>query len=157
MPRIHTRVARKDYPEKGIKKGDTYYSWQLYKGPLMRSKEYPRRSELTGSSFLAQAYDLIDVNLASVTTIDDINSLAEEVRTLGDEAQASYENIPEQLQSSDTGTLLERRYEMCQEFLQVLEDVGSRDYEENKDENQTEEEWIQSLKDEISESEPEWE
>jgi hypothetical protein len=55
MPRVHTSVARKAYPEFGIKKGDTYYYWQHYRGPVVRSKTRPRPSQLAGSEKKAAA------------------------------------------------------------------------------------------------------
>ncbi|MGK2884379.1 MAG: hypothetical protein ACSLE8_06320 [Rhodococcus sp. (in: high G+C Gram-positive bacteria)] len=33
MARVHTVKASKDYPDKGIAKGQTYFYWQLFKRP----------------------------------------------------------------------------------------------------------------------------
>ena len=55
--KVHKSKARKDYPNSGIKKGDTYYWWKFYKGPLYRSLSYPKRSQLTQSEYLSTIYE----------------------------------------------------------------------------------------------------
>ena len=55
--KVHKCKARKDYPNSGIKKGDTYYWWKFYKGPLYRSLSYPKRSQLTQSEYLSTIYE----------------------------------------------------------------------------------------------------
>ena len=50
MPRVYTvNAARKDYPDDGISKGDTYYYWKFNYGSKVKSKTYPKRSQLTRS------------------------------------------------------------------------------------------------------------
>ena len=34
MPRVSKQVARKDYPNAGIKKGDLYYKWKFRYSPV---------------------------------------------------------------------------------------------------------------------------
>lgn len=51
MPKVSTQVAGKDYPDLGIKKGDTYYSWAFFRGPTIKSKVYPKPSQLTQSKW----------------------------------------------------------------------------------------------------------
>jgi len=77
MARAFSRVAGKDYPEHGIKKGDTYYYWSIgFRGAKQMSKTRPRQSQLTGSK-MSGAYaaseaagDAID----AATSIEDITS-----------------------------------------------------------------------------------
>lgn len=93
MARVHTvKKARKDYPQFGIKKGDAYYWWAFRFGPTIKSKTYPKRSQLTQSSFLSQLYDLQD-RQQSMPYEDladgDLDDFASEVETLRDECQDS--------------------------------------------------------------------
>ena len=60
------KAAAKDYPEHGIKKGESYYWWQLFKRPKQYSKTAPRQSQLTGSSFLSTVYS-IEERIADLT------------------------------------------------------------------------------------------
>lgn len=52
MPRVKSQRANKDYPEHGIKRGDTYYKWSIRTGmggTTYISKTYPKPSQLTNS------------------------------------------------------------------------------------------------------------
>jgi len=52
MPKVLTQRANKDYPEQGIKKGDTYYKWSIRSGrggQTFISAKPPRPSQLTQS------------------------------------------------------------------------------------------------------------
>ena len=60
MPRVHERRAGKDYPEHGIKKGDTYYAWSFYRQKERKSKTRPKPSQLTNvasESTMLSAYE----------------------------------------------------------------------------------------------------
>lgn len=52
MPRVtFVKKARKDYPEHGIERGDSYYWWKFRRGAKHVSKTRPRPSQLTQSSY----------------------------------------------------------------------------------------------------------
>ena len=100
MARVNTAVAAKDYPHKGIKKGDTYFYWQLYKQPKQMSLTRPRASQLTGSDKLSRVYaageDLEDVvgeadSLESI--VEALNTAAEAVREVAEEYGESADNM----------------------------------------------------------------
>lgn len=152
MPRVKKAVARKNYPDYGIKKGDTYYSWKFRYGGLHRSKTPPRPSQLTQSEFLSAVYsvqesieDLIaetnipeeDVEDGEETDDADskaaeiadslasaIREFAEEIRNAGEECRSRRDNMPEHLQSASTGELLETRADRCEELANELETVA---------------------------------
>ncbi len=131
MTRVNTQVARKDYPEHGIKKGDTYYSWTPgFRGVKQRSLTPPKRSQLTANDKLSQVYS-IDENLGEQlaacgdidavidlleTSISDINDVAEQYRD-------SFENLPEGLQQSDTGQQLESNADELEAWASELDDL----------------------------------
>lgn len=110
MPRVSQQKARKDYPEKGIKKGDIYYSWAFYRGAKQMSATYPRDSQLTGSMW-SQVYaareaiedaegvsDMIDAVDSAIEEIGDIASQyadsADSQGAMGERSQ----NLSEQLE-----------------------------------------------------------
>jgi hypothetical protein len=102
MARVNSAVAAKDYPHKGIKKGDTYYFWQLYKQPKQMSLTRPRPSQLTGSDKLSRAYaagEQMEDIVGEATTIEDIaqalRDAADQVREVSDEYGESADNMEE--------------------------------------------------------------
>lgn len=137
MPRVNHVKARKDYPEQEIKRGEMYYNWRFrFSKFTNRSKVKPRRSQLTQSGFLSQLYDLEDrVNaLSSDSCVSDIRSevegLAEEIRTLGEEQIEKRDNMPESLQDSPNGELLQERSDGCEEWADELEGIDFDSAEE---------------------------
>lgn len=141
MPRVHSQKAAKDYPNEGIRKGDVYYKWSLRpggrgRGMLYRSKEYPKPWQLTSSPFLQQQYQ-IEHAIGEVDSAEDAKELVEQIRELGEEAQGSLDNMPESLQYSPTGELLEERANACEEWASELEsaidDYENVDEEEDED------------------------
>lgn len=139
MPRVRKiNCAMKDYPQFGIKKGDTHYIWQLYKRPLQRSKTYPKPWQLTGSPFLQSIYQIQDRGF-SAENREALNEEAEnlkgELEELRDECQDSYDNMPEQLQeNSESGQLLQERIEALEEWIDNLDNVDVFDEELSSDE-----------------------
>lgn len=136
MPRVHfVKKARRDYEENNIKKGDSYYHWSFRHGGIRRSKTYPKPSQLTQSEFLSAMYDLQEQLHEATTTfskasgiksdfddfISSLQEIAEGVREQGEECSSRRDNMPEQLQDSDSGQLLESRSEQCEEIANELE------------------------------------
>lgn len=102
MPRVHEKKARKNYPDAGIKKGDTYYSWSFRYGGKYKSLTPPRPSQLTQSKMsgaLAAAEGLED-SIKSATTpqdlVDALNQAAEEIKAVAEEYEDSLGNMPTQ-------------------------------------------------------------
>ena len=93
-----TKKAQKDYPEFGIKKGDSYYYWSLMTGPrssiTYKSLTQPKPSQLTSSPFLSTLYEIQErIEEVEFTELDDLKSFVEEIvgdiGSLKDETQSS--------------------------------------------------------------------
>jgi hypothetical protein len=122
------KKAMKDYPEQQIKKGEPYYWWKFRYGPKRFSKTYPKPQQLTQSEFTGQLYDLQD-QVAALdkcakedleTTVSDI---AQAIRDLACEQEDKKNNMPDSLQESATGELLQGRYDSCEQWADDLEAV----------------------------------
>jgi hypothetical protein len=137
MARAHfVNKARKDNPV--AKKGESYYWWQLHRGPKQYSKTHPKASQLTGSAFLSAAYSIGEqageFDLSTEDWKDEAASLIEDlvsqIDELRDMAQESFDNMPEGLQQGDTGQLLEGRVECCEDWSARVEAVDPEEYED---------------------------
>lgn len=134
MARAHfVKAARKAIPESGIKVGDSYYWWKFRYGGKRVSKTPPRRSQLTQSDFLGQLYDIED-ELGDLQADDTLQSMVEDIaqrlHDLASECEDKRNNMPEQLQDSESGTLLQERYDACEAAADELEQI---DWERNDD------------------------
>lgn len=144
MPRVHTvKKARKNYPNEGIQKGDTYYWWEFRYGGLHRSKTYPKPAQLTQSPFLQEYYSIQeDLEGLSADSAEDLKTQVEEIvsrlENLRDEAQGSLDNMPEGLQQGDTGQLLQERVDGLDGWASDLEGVDL-DFEFDEEEPEQEE------------------
>lgn len=142
MPRVTKRVARKDYPNNDIKKGEEYYYWKIrraYGGSVYRSKTYPTPSQLN-HGFAGQIGE-IQLSLDAAEDADGLRSVAEEIRSLGEEQGEKFDNMPEGLQQGDTGQLLEERRDQCEEWASAIEQACD-EYDSNLEEVQKlREEW----------------
>lgn len=136
MARVHHRKARKNYKDHGIKKGDMYYYVKIKTGPrssrVIRSLKPPKRSQLTSSSYLSQLYDIED-NIAAMTEINEAADYAEQLRTLGEEQRDNLSNMPDSLQQSETGQMLEERADACDSAADEIESIVS-EWESSADE-----------------------
>lgn len=140
MPKVHfVKKARKDNPV--AKRGESYYWWQFAFSRRSFSKTRPRRSQLTRSDFLGQMYDLEDeiqafeVDGESLDTVEDwISNTVDSLRTLADEQEEKLYNMPDQLQYSETGELLQERAECTNAVADDLENVVIPDIEDLDDE-----------------------
>lgn len=136
MPKVHTvKKARKAYKAYGIKKGDTYYWWKFRYGGKVMSKTYPKRSQLTRSDYLATLYDLEDsIAEWSAESPEGLAAMRDELvsdlETLRDEQEEKRDNMPEQLQDSGSGELLQERYDALDGAISELESIDLDDYEE---------------------------
>lgn len=140
MPRVHTQKANKNYPDQGIKKGDTYYWWQFRHGGKIKSKTYPKPSQLTQSAFWGTVYSIQESN-EQVPAFDDIESAIDDIKgeleALRDEQQEKLDNMPEGLQQGATGELLQERYDTLDGVISDLEGIDL-EFEEPDDEDKPE-------------------
>lgn len=148
MPKVEKRTARKDYPKDGIAKGDTYYYTKLKTqrgGIVKRSKTPFKPSQLTQSPFISGWLAMQEEWEASDKTAEPMREAAQAIRELGDEAQGSFDNMPEGLQQGETGQLLEARASGCAEAADLLDGLaddwdGLEEPEEPTDEEEAENE-----------------
>lgn len=120
-----------------VKKGEKYYTWQLHGRSPQISKTYPKRQQLTSSDFLIQVYDLEDElsDISSdVSDKDGLEAFVEEfvqkIRDLASEQEDKRNNMPEGLQDSSVGELLQNRADSLEEWASNIESVDLDDYEE---------------------------
>jgi hypothetical protein len=123
MPRVHhVKSARKDNPI--AKKGQSYYWWKFRFGGKRYSLTPPRRSQLTQSPWLGQLYDVQDI-AASPPDFDSLDewrgNLVDQLEELASMAEESRENMPEQLQDSENGELLQRRTDSAREASETIQ------------------------------------
>lgn len=130
MPRVHTQIAAKDYPESGILKGTTYHWWKFRHGWKVRSSTYPRASQLTQSEYLGRIYELQDrmgSEPQSASTPDELVDLVaeyvSELEELASEQEEKLSNMPESLQSGPRGELLQERADACSQAASELESI----------------------------------
>jgi hypothetical protein len=128
----HVKAARKPIKEAGVKVGESYYWWKFRRGARRVSKTYPRRSQLTQSDFLSQAYDIED-HIAALKAQDymgdpdslksDLDDIASEIRSLGEEQADKLSNMPDSLQNGPTGELLQQRADECEAWADEIEGI----------------------------------
>jgi chromosome segregation ATPase len=131
MARAHfVKKARKDYPDDGIKKGDSYYWWKFNFSPFThRQLTSPKRSQLTQSSFLSELYDIQDdISKAEFTdgVEDELQEFIDRIDELKDQAQESLDNMPEHLQeSSQAGETLTERIDALEGWSSDLSSIDT--------------------------------
>jgi hypothetical protein len=145
MPRVHkVERARKARPSAGIAVGDTYYYWtfrnRFGKGTRCFSKTYPKQSQLTRSEYLGRLVEIeerIEELTADATLEETVGEIAGSLRELGEEQEEKRNNMPESLQESDTGNLLQERAEACSNAADELEGIDFSAWVEDEDETAT--------------------
>lgn len=155
MPRVHfVKRARKDNP--AVKKGESYYWWKTrttvgksYFGTKHYSATYPRQSQLTSSEFLSQVYGLVEQiqdfdhgGSEPADAMENIEAFADEmageIESLGSEQSDKLSGMPEGLEYSPTGELLQARSDACDEMASALQGIDF-----TLDEGTEEEQWEQ--------------
>lgn len=140
----HVKRARKAIPEAGIAIGDAYYWWKFRYGGIHRSKTPPKPSQLTQSTFVSTMLELQEraegiaagLRDGSTTCSDaesELQEIASEVSSAGEECQSSLDNMPEGLQQGSTGELLQARIDACETIADDLEGVDIPDEEDPED------------------------
>jgi hypothetical protein len=143
------KKARKDIPQAGIKAGDSYYWWKLRIGvPKQYSKEQPKRSRLTASSFYATLWDIEDDAIGGLAAEDTLkearDDIVQQLEDLKQECEDNLENMPEGLREGSIGQMLQERVEGLESAIDELNNVDFDD----KEEDETDEEfWQRKLED----------
>lgn len=134
MPRVyHVKKARKDNPV--CKAGESYYWWKFRYGGKRYSLTRPRPSQLTQSPYYSTIRSILEmIEDASPADPDEVISLRDEVRDqiteLRDETQGSLDNMPDSLQYSPTGELLQERVLALDNAEGELDNIDEFDEEE---------------------------
>jgi len=134
MAKLTEHRARKEYEcykcKRKIQKGDKYKKIvEMYRKPktICDDCNVPR-SELTSSQYLGWIYDLQD-NFV-INSKDDVESLIEIIEEQKEELEERFENIPEQLQDGNAGTILQDRIEILEDTISQLEQIDFDDTDE---------------------------
>ena len=149
MARAHfVKKAQKDNPV--VKAGESYWWWKFRYGGKRFSKERPRPSQLTGSGFLTQVYEIQEeIEDTKPESREDLRGLAEDwasrLRDIAGEQKESRENMPEALQDGPTGELLQERASSVEEMADELDNV---DFEAEPGEDETEADLLEAARDE---------
>ena len=139
MPKVH-HVKRARKPNAVITQNDidtakqtggteaSYYWWEFRNGPKRMSKTYPRQSQLTMSEFLSRMYAMNErIEDLTINDFDDFEEIVDELVTeaeeLGEMSQDSFDNMPDQLQYSETGERLEGRVSAMDDFVNELQAI----------------------------------
>lgn len=128
------KSARKDNPEAGIKKGESYYWWKFRFGGKHYSKTPPKPSQLTGSEFWSQVLavqemlgELTEDGSSRDDIRDAIQDAVSELENLKSETEDKLSNMPDSLQSSPTGELLQGRIDGLESFIDDLNGIDCED------------------------------
>jgi len=148
------KKAMKDYPDSGIKKGDSYYWWKFRFSSKFRSLTRPKQSQLTQSAFMSTVLSIQErIEELSIEDVSEhmVEDFVSELQSLGEETDDSLSNMPDSLQDSPTGELLQGRVDEVENMVNELESVDcSVDIEKETDESKDEfEQRIEDRKQEI--------
>ena len=132
-----------------INVGESYYNWCFYGGQPQYSKERPKPSQLTQNWFKQELYSIQEKieefepeDVEDVATfVDDIRSDAESLR---DECQEHLDNMPEQLQDSDSGQTLQERIDNLDSVIGDIDNFDSEfESEIEKEDDETDDEFLE--------------
>lgn len=154
MPRVLTQKAGKDYPDQGIKKGDTYYKWSFRYGGTFKSLKRPRPSQLTqgkAGTIYAVLEGLEDQCASEKSLLEDLVGTlqggAEEVRAVGEEYNEADEAMGgHQGQNYERGEMCEELASAMDELADQFSDVSVGDDEEYADDDEA----LDALRDECA-------
>lgn len=144
MPKLNfVKKARKDNPV--VSRGESYFWWKFAFGAKQYSAARPARYRLTQSEFYSTLWSIEDGFEASDIAdelADQIETFASELEELRDAQEEKRENMPESLQESTTGELLQERYDQLDEWVSNIEQLETEYDSEN---DGTEEEFCEAL------------
>lgn len=136
MPRVtFVKAARKDNPV--CKKGESYYWWKFRYGGKRYSLTRPRQSQLTQSAYYGTIYSIQEMiedwsgddSLSFEGLVEDVRDAVTELR---DETQDSLYNMPDQLQYSPTGELLQERIDALDNVECELDCIDEFEFDEEE-------------------------
>lgn len=143
MPRVHfVRSAQKDYPDYGIKKGDTYYHWTPFRQRKRMSLTLPKPSQVesngTRSSYLA-IQESLEIDIEQATSLEDLDgilsSAAEEIRSVAEELNEKAQNIEEGFgHSTELSEQFAEQAGEVEQWADLLKDAVLDDYDSPLDE-----------------------
>lgn len=129
--------------------GESYYTWCFYGGQPQYSKERPKPSQLTQNWFKQELYSIQEKieefepeDVEDVATfVDDIRNDAESLR---DECQEHLDNMPEQLQDSDSGQTLQERIDNLDSVIGDIDNFDSEfESEIEKEDDESDDEFLE--------------
>lgn len=147
MARVFTAKAAKDYPNKGIKKGDLYYYWTPgFRGVKQMSKTPPRPSQLTTSK-MSEAYaagealqDAIndascieDLTSAMEEAVDAIRAVAEEYSDASQAETGNGNRVPNADEMEEKSQGLNDWADSIENDKDEIESLDATDYEDEVD------------------------
>jgi hypothetical protein len=148
------KAARKAVPSAGIEVGDSYWWWKFRYGGKHYSKTRPKQSQLTRSEFYGQIYS-IQEEIEELQPTDELQSQVEDIanrlRDLGEEQSSKRDNMPDSLQDSATGELLQERADACENAASELESIDFPDFDEEAVMEELKEENEDADEDELNE------
>lgn len=147
MPRVHQKVKSKrgkDYTcrvcSKIIEPGQPYYVFEKrYGGPNRRhvSCGYPRPSELSGRKTALIDDAILDFNPDACESVEDLQAelqaVAEVAREVGQEYEASADNMPESLQYGYQAEAMREVAQELESWADNLEDFEPDEEEPDED------------------------
>lgn len=152
MAKVHfVKSSRKEYKDsftgETVGVGESYYWWAFRFQPRKVSKTPPKPSQLTQSEFWQTVYGIqekIEDMVANETIADQLGSIKDDVETLKDETGDKVNNIPDNLQNSQTAELLQFRVDSLQEWYDNLDGIDT-DIEEGLSDEEKEKRYQEIL------------
>lgn len=116
-----------------VPKGSVYYWWKFRYGSKHISLTPPKPQQLTQSEFNIAILDIQDDldAIGDLTTIEEVRDQVEEIKgrieELRDEQEEKKSNMPDSLQESATGELLQERYDALDDWYNDLDGLDLDD------------------------------
>ena len=132
-----------------INVGESYYTWCFYGGQPQYSKERPKPSQLTQNWFKQELYSIQEkIEEFEPEDVEDVATFIDEIRddaeSLRDECQEHLDNMPEQLQDSDSGQTLQERIDNLDSVIGDIDNFDSEfESEIEKEDDETDDEFLE--------------
>lgn len=132
-----------------INVGESYYTWCFYGGQPQYSKERPKPSQLTQNWFKQELYSIQEkIEEFEPEDVEDVATFIDEIRddaeSLRDECQEHLDNMPEQLQDSDSGQTLQERIDNLDSVIGDIDNFDSEfESEIEKEDDESDDELLE--------------
>lgn len=132
-----------------INVGESYYTWCFYGGQPQYSKERPKPSQLTQNWFKQELYSIQEkIEEFEPEDVEDVATFIDEIRddaeSLRDECQEHLDNMPEQLQDSDSGQTLQERIDNLDSIIGDIDNFDSEfESEIEKEDDESDDEFLE--------------